>query len=228
MFLRMMAAGGLALFLTACNTTTEAPLEMGKDYYPLRVGAERVFRVIDQTWRNNRVVTSDSSLIREQLTETYRDAAGVLTYQLVRSVRRTSADAWRLDSVQTITVNEKNLLLTRSNLRTVELVFPTRANAQWNRNAFNTLSEAILQYEDFGAPTSIRGRRYDNTVTAYDKGTDPQFIVYRYTTRQVYAKGVGPVYRERVHFDYCQNPQTCSGGNTYIVQGTEHREILLP
>jgi hypothetical protein len=231
MFLRMMAAGGLALALSACNTTTEVPLELGKDYYPLTVGAERVYAVFDRSYVQN-VGTDRTSQLREQVTEAYRDAAGVLTYKVVRSVRATAADAWRVDSVQTLTVNAKNLLLTRSNLRTVELVFPVRAGAEWNKNAFNTEEDQEplnRRYEDVGAPLTLAGRHYDNTVTTFSfDGVEGNLYDQR-ELRQVYAKGVGPVYREATRLYYCQPDRGgCPVGVGYIVNGTIHRETLLP
>ncbi|RTQ45710.1 hypothetical protein EJV47_24810 [Hymenobacter gummosus] len=221
---------GAGLLLGACDNTTEAPLEMGKDYYPLKVGAERVFDVEDKVWRNNQVVTTPSQ-VREQLTETYRDAAGVLTYKLVRSSRTADTNPWRLDSVFTLTVNDKSLLLTRSNLRTVELVFPVRNGAEWNRNAFNTLDPLGAlnrRYEEVGSAQTVAGRSYDNTATVYDELQDNLF--YLDVQRQVYAKGVGPVLREVRKLNYCQGGSSCavSQTNKYIVSGTEHRETLRP
>jgi hypothetical protein len=218
----------LILGLSACDNTTEAPMEMGKDYYPLTVGTERVFNVVDKTWLNNAART-DSSQLREQVTETYRDAAGVLTYKVVRSSRRRAADSWRVDSVQTLTANAKNLLLTRSNLRTVELIFPVRAGAEWNKNAFNDLDPpgaVNRRYEDVGAPLTLAGRSYEQTVAVYDEIQDNLF--YLDVQRQVYAKGVGPVLREVRKLNYCQNQGSCSVGTNYVLNGTEHRETLRP
>ncbi|GAB2941601.1 hypothetical protein GCM10027048_02530 [Hymenobacter coalescens] len=218
---------GLAL-LAACENTSEAPQDLGKDYYPLAVGAERVFTVEDKVWVNNQATTTNSQ-VREQLTETYRDAAGKLTYKLVRSSRATAAAAWRVDSVQTLTVNEQNLLLTRSNLRTVELIFPVRAGAEWDKHAFNdrsTRPDVSRRYQDVGGSFTAGTRSYENTVTTYDEAQDN--LYYLDVQRQVYAKGVGPVLREVRKLNYCQNPASCSIGTKYIISGSEHRETLLP
>lgn len=232
MIRRYLAAAALAgLALTACDdTTSEAPVELGKDYYPLQVGAERVYNVVDRTYLNNQA-TVKTSQVREQLTETYRDAAGVLTYKLVRSSRPTAADAWRVDSAQTLTVNERNLLLTRSNWRTVELIFPVRAGAEWNRNAFNDrdpLTAVNRRYQDVGASFTAGARSFDNTVTTYDDDPTTNNLFYEYTIRQVYAKGVGPVFREQLTLNYCQGTggTPCQVGVKYIVTGTSHTETL--
>ncbi|MCC3159081.1 hypothetical protein LJ737_17695 [Hymenobacter sp. 15J16-1T3B] len=230
--LASLAAGLLAgLALVACENTSEAPAESGKDYYPLKVGAERVFDVVDRSYTNNRP-TEVRSQVREQLTETYRDAAGALTYKLVRSSRATASAAWRVDSVQTLTVNAQNLLLTRSNWRTVELIFPVREGGEWNKNAFNdrdTLVAVNRRYQDVGAGFVAGTRSYDNTLTTFDDDPNRNNIYYEYTTRQVYAKGVGPVLRESLALNYCQGTggTACQIGEKYIVSGKTHTETLV-
>lgn len=218
------------LALTACENTSEAPADPGRDYYPLKVGTERVFNVVDKTYLGN-VATTTTSQVREQLTETYRDAAGDLTYKLVRSSRPSASAAWRVDSVQALTVKNGSLLLTRSNWRTVELVFPVRSGAEWNRNAFNdrdTIVAVNRRYEDVGAGYTAGGRRYDNTVATYDDNPTRNNIFYEYTIRQVYAKGVGPVYREALALNYCQGSGGCQVGVKYIISGRTHTETLVP
>lgn len=223
---------GLALVAGCGHKGEEAPTDLGRDYYPLQVGAERVYNVVDKTYNNNVATTTTQSQIREQLTETYRDAAGVLTYKLVRSSRALPTDAWRVDSAQTITVNDRNLLLTRSNWRTVELIFPVRAGAEWNRNAFNDrdpLTAVNRRYQDVGASFTAGSRAYDNTVTVFDDDPTTNNIFYEYTIRQVYARGVGPVFREQLTLNYCQGTggTPCQVGTKYIVTGKAHTETLV-
>ncbi|OON67616.1 hypothetical protein [Hymenobacter sp. CRA2] len=225
-----LSAGLLPLLvsLAACDNTTEAPAELGKDYYPIAVGDERIFNVEDKVWRNGQVVSTTPSQLREQITEAYRDAAGTLTYKVVRSSRATATGAWRADSVQTLTVNSRNLLLTRSNLRTVELVFPVRDGEEWNKNAFNdrdTIVAINRRYQEVGSAFTSGGRSYDNTVTTYDEIQDN--AIYLDVQRRVYAKGVGPVLREVRKLNYCQDARTCNVGVNYVVTGTEHRETLV-
>ena len=231
-YLSAAAAVLSGLALAACdNSSSEAPVELGKDYYPLKVGAERVYNVVDKTYNNNQVTSTTTGQIREQLTETYPDAAGVLTYKLVRSSRATAADAWRVDSAQTITVNERNLLLTRSNWRTVELIFPVRTGATWNRNAFNDrnqLTQAYRRYQDVGASFTAGSRSYDNTITVYDDNPEVNNVFYEFTIRQVYAKGIGPVFREQLTLRYCDGTGApCPVAVKYITTGKTHTETLV-
>lgn len=217
----------LSLSLAACKNTSEAPMELGKDYFPLQVGTERVYNVVDRTWVGGNELPRITSQVREQFSETYRDAAGKLTYKIVRSSRSTASNAWRVDSVHTLTVGDKYLVLTRGTRRTVEMVFPVRDGAEWDKYAFvspDTASEPNQlnrRYQAVGASQTVEGRSYDNTVTAFDEGDDPLFFVYRNTIRTVYAKGLGPVLRERLRLTYCS-------GSSAVCSGTEHTETLVP
>ncbi|RAK70063.1 hypothetical protein [Hymenobacter edaphi] len=224
-------AAGLLLGLGACKNTSEAPTASGRDYYPLKVGTERVYDVVDRSYTNNRA-TETRSQVREQLTESYTDATGALTYKLVRSSRALATDGWRVDSVQTLTVNAQNLLLTRSNWRTVELIFPVRDGAEWNKNAFNdrdTLVALNRRYQDVGASFAAGTRSYDNTLTTYDDDPDRNNLYYEFNSRQVFAKGIGPVLRESRALNYCQpnGSSGCQVGVNYITSGKTHTETLV-
>jgi hypothetical protein len=227
MIRRVSGALLLGLSLAACRNESVAPGPLGKDYYPLAVGTEHVYDVEDRVYTQNTPVVTTSQ-VREQLTEAYRDAAGALTYKLVRSTRATAADGWRVDSAFTLTVNPQNLLLTRSNLRTVELIFPVREGAEWNRNAFNnrdTLIAVNRRYQDVGSSFAAGARSYDNTVTTYAfTGTEGD-IYHVNEQRVVYAKGIGPVLRESRRLDYCEPDRGCVVGT--IVSGRVHRETLV-
>ncbi|OON67617.1 hypothetical protein [Hymenobacter sp. CRA2] len=190
------------------------------------MGDERIFNVEDKVWLNNRVVSTTTSQLREQITEAYRDAAGAMTYKVVRARRATAAEAWRVDSAQTLTVAPQYLLLTRSNLRTVELLYPVRDGQEWNKNAFdshNAPNDLNRRYQEVGGSLSAGGRTYANTVTTFDEGDDPLFNAYWHTLRQVYARGVGPVLREAIYYNYCS-----TSAAVIICSGKEHVETLVP
>ncbi|MCC3159080.1 hypothetical protein LJ737_17690 [Hymenobacter sp. 15J16-1T3B] len=230
---RVLTTVGL-LSLAACTHTAEPPPPAGTDYYPLTVGAERIYAVQDTVITNNRTVSALSSQVREQLTETYRDAAGAPTYKLVRSSRATAADVWHVDSVQTLTRQAQALLLTRSNRRTVELVFPVRSGAEWDKHAFSQLgavgSFALpnSRYEAVDEARRVGGSSYEHTITTYSFDGVEGDVNHQRELRQVYAQGVGPVLRVARQLDYCEPNHGCPVGVGYVTSGRIHRETLLP
>ncbi|QJX48622.1 hypothetical protein HMJ29_17530 [Hymenobacter taeanensis] len=176
------------------------------------------------------------------------DATGRLVYQVIRSRRMTTADAWKVDSVLTISASQRNVLELRNNTRRVELVFPITEGKQWDSNAFNTLSLEDLDpdalanrnyevlnrsYINVGQSFSIASNgktySYPNTVTTLNDLSNARTGVnaYYYTVlRNVYAQGVGPIYRARRRYIYCQTGN-CTPNPAYIYLGQSRSEVLV-
>ena len=232
---RVLALGLLAALAGgACTRETEPGPELGLDYYPVEVGAYRIYSVIDSIYQNDRG-TATRFQFRERIADTFTDAAGEEAYRVVRSRRATLADTWQDDSVMILKATPNTLLLTRSNRRTVELVFPVRAGRSWNANAFNsgdTITAENRDYdrvgEAFEIPASPQPLRYEQTVTTADTTAFDLFNLN--IQRQVYAREVGPVHRWRRRYQYgCPpgSPPDCSLVPGYVVAGSVRVETLV-
>jgi hypothetical protein len=201
--------GLLAAAVAGCNTAAEILPNPGPEYYPLAVGAYRIYDVADTIWRNN-VPTASRFQFREQVAaELSPDATGQPVYRVVRSRRATATDAWAVDSVLTVTVGKSFITEQRGNLRTVELVFPVAEGAKWNLNAFNTKDSIEVinrSYQRVGQEFSVsRGGKtyaYPNTVTTQYTAGIAGDNCREYVLRTTFAQGVGPVYRVKRYFDH--------------------------
>ena len=240
-----LAALGAAALLAGCRHESVEP-EPATDYFPVAVGAYRTYAVTDSTWASGRA-TASAYQLRERVTEQFTDAAGQPAYRLVRSRRLTSADTWRDDSVLVVQVLPRAVVLTRSNVRTVELVYPVRADKAWNRTAFtvsgpsapDTISSLTRTYGPavgaaYATP-AIAGapaKSYPATVLTRDilpVGVEDVNDRDQRGTRQVYALGVGRVLRRRFSL---QTFTTASNGeetNTkgVVQNGVSRLEVLI-
>jgi hypothetical protein len=238
------------LALAGCQTEMEAVPDQGKEYYPMAVGSYRIYDVVDSAFNANVAKVSRFQFKEEVASEQTADATGRLVYRVIRSRRNTSADAWRVDSVITVSASLRNVLVMRNNTRTVELVFPVNEGKQWDSNAFNTLSEVDLDsaakanrnyevlnraYSRVGQVFSVvsNGKTYSypNTVTTMndlknDRAGAGVNLYYYTVLRNVYAQGVGPVYRARRNFIYCQTGN-CVPNPAYIYLGQSRSEVLV-
>ncbi|GAA4386378.1 hypothetical protein GCM10023186_30960 [Hymenobacter koreensis] len=215
--------------MAGCENEVLKPEPADTDYYPLQVGSYRVYRVEVKNYSNN-VVTTSTLQRRERVVDTYTNVSGALTYRLIRSVRPNATAAWQDDSVMTLTVKPTTVELSSNNRRTVELVFPAKNDVQWNRDVYNDRDTVIAktrQYQAVGAAYTIGGQSYNRTITTVDPS--PDTIFYRRSQRQIFAQGVGPVYREKRVLNYCQGTpgQNCQIGSGYVVIGEERRETLI-
>lgn len=206
----------VATALAGCKNTTEALPDPGRGYYPLAVGNTWTYAVRDSVWSAANIsnptstVTATSFQFRETIADIFTDAAGQPAYRLVRARRATATGNWVDDSVFTISAPGSALVLNRGNTRTVELIFPPRAGRSWNLNAFNnnyndTITAETRQYSAVGHAFTTGGGNtglppvtYANTITTANTGMATESSLLRHVNyQQVYAQGVGPVYRRR-------------------------------
>ena len=205
--------------LAGCKNTTVAVPDLGYGYYPLAVGNTWTYAVRDSVWSVatqamlTSTATATSFQFRETIAEVLTDAAGKLAYRIVRARRTIATANWVDDSVFTISAPGSTLILNRGNTRTVELIFPPRPGRSWNLNAFNnnyndTITAETRQYSAVGQPFTTGGGNtglpvvtYATTISTANTGMATESsLLRRLNYQQVYAQGVGPVYRRRDNF----------------------------
>ena len=212
-------AVGLTLAFAGCKDKSEPAPATGSDYYPIAVGNYWVYAVNDTIYSpvggsganfTPSVATPTAYQFKETITEVFTDAAGQPAYRLVRSKLISPATTFRDDSVFVLSATPQFVALNRNNVRTLELIFPVRDGRSWNLNAFNnnfndTITAETRQYSRVGKPFIIMdgmvAKTYSNTVTTTNTGAATEnSLIKRLGYQQVFAKGVGPVFRRRFYF----------------------------
>ncbi|MBD2769027.1 hypothetical protein IC235_14130 [Hymenobacter sp. BT664] len=237
----------LALGAAGCKNTTVPAPETGRDYYPVAVGNFWVYAVVDTTWSpatrvSPSVATISTYQFKETITDVFTDAAGQPAYRLVRSKRVAPATTFLDDSVFVLSATPQTVTLIRNNARTLELIFPVREGRLWNFNAYNnnfndTITAETRRYSRVGQSFTTGGTggipaaTYPSTLTTANAGIAAEnSLLKRQSYQQVFAKGVGPVYRRRdyfLNFNY-----TNSDGTQVYVPGSyfsaaSRRETLI-
>lgn len=224
-----------AVVLAGCSDGDPAAApELGREYYPLQVGAYRIYDVADTTYTNFNAVAQRYQF-KEKDSTLVTDAAGLPAYQVVRYRRASAAEKWKFDSLLVVTPTDRTIQLQRSNRRTVELVFPVREGRIWNQNAFNSQDTIVAenrQYSRTGQPfTYTNGARqfsYDQTITASNLlGRGEVNLYYATVRREVYAKGIGLVYRVRRDLAFCDNSPSCVPTASRPNSGRTRWEVLV-
>lgn len=229
-------AASLTLGFAGCRDKSEPAPETGSSYYPIAVGNYWVYAVNDTAYSpvggsgasfTPSVASATAYQFRETITEVFTDAAGQPAYRMVRAKLVPPATTYRDDSVFVLSGAPQFVALTRNNNRTVELIFPVREGRSWNLNAFNnsfndTITAETRQYSHVGQPYTSGGiaglaaQTYPNTVTTTNTGAATESsLVKRLGYRQVFAKGVGPVFRRRFHFVNYNYSDATTGNQVY-------------
>ncbi|GAB3201026.1 hypothetical protein GCM10027293_23100 [Pontibacter aydingkolensis] len=211
------------------------PEALGLDYLPVKVGDFKIYKVVDIKYRNN-VGAKDSFEMREVVDTSFFDQTNTLSYKIIRSIKRYNQTEWVEDSVMTLTKSDKFALLTKDNTMYVKLVFPVQEGKLWLGDAYNDrvinnletdpyLRKEPYKYTSVGEPFELNGTVYPITVTVI-QGTPKDNFLQLDNRKEVYAKGIGKVYRLFNRVVYC-NDSSCPQGTGYKLNGHERHETLI-
>lgn len=225
---------GTGALLDGCRRESVTPTPV-VDYYPLEVGTYRTYTVSDTVWSKG-VATPSNYQLREAVTEQFTDAAGQKAYRVLRARRVSSTDAWADDSVLVVQPQAQAILLTRDNVRTIELIYPLRAGKTWKKYAFTTVRPDSVRAFDANVAQSFTTpgtapKTYAATAIARDQlpveANDGLLRQGGYL--QVFAQGVGPVLRRRYAYETFYTVNTGASVITpNVVQvGRSRLEVLI-
>ncbi|HEY8396995.1 MAG TPA: hypothetical protein VIK80_03575 [Flavihumibacter sp.] len=136
-------------------------------------------------------------------------------YRYLRPLESTDESAWQPDMTYMITPLRTGVEVIEHNLRFQKLAFPVSLNTVWRGNShINTTPGGPLDYldawqysyTDIGGSFSPFDTPYDNTITILqadealgvmdEKPESPDLDAYRTYAVEVYAKGIGLIYKE--------------------------------
>lgn len=212
----------LACGLWQCTEVSELRDEIDREYFPVKVGNYWIYDVSETTFSNQFVQEAADSVtyqVRERVDTVFRDQTGELTYKLIRSRRNNASQPWGSDSIVTIQKSMLDLRYTRDNLKTVRMVFPVRENKAWNGNAFNFRDPEEFTYTQVGQAFTLGDTTYQNTLHVVQDYSDN--LVELDDRHEVYALGVGMVYKRVIDFIYCtgESGVNCETGERFILYG---------
>ncbi|CAA9228249.1 MAG: hypothetical protein AVDCRST_MAG95-870 [uncultured Adhaeribacter sp.] len=227
------------LLLNGCtDEISPTPDALGSKYYPLRVGAYWIYQVTETRYKNQPATTPGDSVayfIKEQIDTIYQDLTGQDTYQYTRSRRNMLTDDWGSDTMFAVNKSATDVRVQRNNRRQVTFIFPVSNGRKWNPDIFNTNSqvfnkpeEKFYYFGEVGQPFSVNDTTYQNTVKVIQQQIEN--AIERQNQFEIYAYGVGRVFKQFLRFDYCSDPDRqngCQVGQGYIITGLKRTEKLI-
>lgn len=198
------------------DNETVPVLKSTSEYYPQKIGSWYIYDV-DSIYYNDFTdpITVDSSSyqVREELTDTFYDLEGNLSYKITRSKRyandsvKIDEQNWNITDIWWVKKVNNNIYRVEENIRYVSLIYPIKEGNEWDGNAFNTISTWDYTYEKVGETYEDYA---DALIVNQRFLTDNKYFYQNYN--EVYAKGVGLVSRTRVNMesqeqDVLNNPE---------------------
>jgi len=218
----------MALFFVSCSKQTETlNLPALTDYYPLQTGKVFIYRLdsflIPISGASE--LETKSYHARDSIADTIRDNMGRLSYRVYRSITDTlETQPWANIASYYITPTENTIeVMDENNLRFVKLAEPLQNDYNWQGNSYIDTRSATspyqymsgwnYTYQNFGAPYTVLNGDLPNTVTVLQQDEtsppgdfDPNYYQQRNYAVEVYAYGIGLVYKEFLHWTWQVTP----------------------
>jgi hypothetical protein len=214
----------IVLVTFSCSEVEQVPPDMGFDYFPLHVGNYSVYQVDEVTGLGS-AVTQVSYEIRATVTDSTINENGDVAYFIVREKRTGSSENWENLDTWSAKVIYERVIQNEGNVLFVKLIFPPSLNLMWDGNEYNNLPDnGQLFYvgddvpyviTEIDKPISLKtGFESDHTLTITQNDFN-DFTVGTDERKEVYARGVGLVYKETNQVIKC-NGAGCSGDRSFL------------
>ncbi len=196
------------------------------DYYPLQVGKYITYDMDSTVYYLN--FGKAASLVHYQAQDRVEaqitDNLGRPAYRIQRYQRKDPSQDWVPSNTFMVVPTETSVELIENNLRFLKLKLPIKQDFTWKGNTYlSPMAYADLDdfasdftadwdyvYDSVNVPLTISSLTFDSTIKVFQKdetlGQYPsqQGTSYRERTYAVekYAKGIGLIYKEFLHWEY--------------------------
>ena len=188
------------LFFSGCGKETIIIPATSFNYFPVEKG-KWVEYIVDSTYHSENDNGNDDSVysyhfeIREEIDSSYTDDSGRINQIIKRYRRYNPASSWSLTNIWTQSLSTSSAYRTEDNITYHKLSFPINSTIMWNGNDANTFDEELYYYDYFHEPAIYNSLSFDSTISIIQ--VDENNYVEKVYGREVYAAGVGLIFKER-------------------------------
>ena len=217
--------------LVACKKQTEElitpPLE---SYSPLAVGKFITYQLDSFKYLpfslNDVTITYQVRHVVEALVT---DNQGRPVYKIIRYIRKTPQNAWVPDNTFTAVNTGSSFEFIENNQRYLKLKLPISAGFSWKGNSYidtyslnstvRYLDDWDYAYDSLYKPLTLGSIQLDSTIRVNQRDevignpADPKSYSEKNYGVEIYAKGIGLVYRKFLHSEF--QPATPGSSSSY-------------
>lgn len=194
----------------ACADQTEVAEVDQRTYLPLQKGWYQVYAVTATTY---------SAAADDPVEENYQLKTVVVdsflqtnetdyTYVIYRYQRDDEEDTWEYTDTWSARVNELRAIVAEGTTDYVKLAFPLSTGRTWDGNAYNTDDEEDYEIQSDKSTQTVGSLSFDDCYEVIQSDLDDT-IVMTDLRSEVYAPGVGLVYKQETILNFCT--LGCSG-----------------
>ncbi len=219
------------LVLGACKKQTEefisAPIE---NYAPLIAGKFITYKLDTFKYLPFRLKdTTISYQVKHVVDALINDNLGRPSYRIIRYIRKTAQQPWVPDNSFLAVNTGTSLEFIENNMRFLKLKLPIKNDYSWKGNSYldtyslnstvRYLDDWDYIYESLNEPLTLGSLKLDSTIKVNQRDevignpADPKSYSERNFGVEIYAKGIGLVYRKFLHTEF--QPATPGTGASY-------------
>jgi hypothetical protein len=209
----------LAIFLatgTGCSKTEDGvPAANMSEYYPLQIGKYITYRLDSTVYANlNTTKVVRTYIVQDRIDAVVKDNLGNDAYRIRRMMQSNiDTTVWADNATFLVIPSRQKTEFIENNLRFIKLINPVRDFTTWQGNSQINVLDGFLRfyenweyfYEKTGEPFTINNLNFPETVTVnhideVDGNPNDKRFFYEITrSSEVYAKGVGLIYKDFFH-----------------------------
>lgn len=231
-----------SIAMVSCKKETQdlSDINKGNGFYPTQIGKYIVYNYDSIVWDDLlQKPLPYSGQFRYYYADTFRDAAGRLSYVVNVQRRKNDTDPYTPSDVIYVTPTDNQLEVEKGNLKFIKMTFPVSDGKTWNGNAMINIADDDNKkeydnsnwkytYANFDKEYDPGNNLFLHTVTVNEiddalnnPDVDPNAYAYRNYSQAVYAYGVGMIYSERIYWEF--QPKVGSSGGSGYRKGYELR-----
>lgn len=224
----------IILLLVSCKKeNTSFTTTSVNAYFPLQVGKLIIYDLDSTVFTNfNQTETVRHYQAQYKVQDSTTDNLGREGYTIYRYLRSDSTQDWTMDNVFTVFPTDNLVECIQDNLRFIKLAAPVENGFSWKGNSYLAFdpyrsyvfaNPAFMEdweytYDDVNKPLTVGTQTFDSTVTVLevaDSTGDPKVPGTEYAEKtfsiEKYAKGVGLIYKDFIHWEYQAIDHTYKG-----------------
>lgn len=215
----------LLVFTLAAGCADDEGSEQPADaaYFPLEKGLNHIYGVVETRYRGGQEPQTLRYELMTEVVDSFPSPMSQYTYVIHRHKRIAEGEAWEPWDTWSVRKDGREVIVTEGNTAFVKARFPVSAENRWNGNARNPLGEDEYGFVEIHLPREINGIAFEKTLTVEQERNEDR-IVFRDERHEIYALGVGLIYREIVQLKYCTDDPCL--GQQVIDEGIEMKMTI--
>lgn len=190
----------LGIGFYACRSNQEDPVIKGEEYYPIKIGDKKVYKIDTIVYDLfTKTVDTISNTVYEEVVEKFADFHGDSVYRIELSTYDNIKQKFVVFKSYERSIKDNFALEKMDNAQEVKMIFPissykTKGSTfTWNANMYNSKDPDVVKYTSVFTPFNNGYKTYNNCVSV--KLNKPLDGLINKKREEIYAKDVGLIYR---------------------------------